>query len=61
MATTRREAAAILRRIIEALDPPAGIAAYLRGHADALEARRGSVLRRERGAHPAGPRRGQVS
>ena len=35
-----REAAAILRRIVKLLNPPASVAAYLRGHADGLEARR---------------------
>ena len=34
----RREAEAILRRIIQALPMPATMAAYLRGHADGLNA-----------------------
>jgi hypothetical protein len=33
-----REAAVILRRVTEALPMPASVAAYLRGHADALGA-----------------------
>jgi hypothetical protein len=40
-AASRREAAAILRRIVEVLKPPASVAAYLRGYADGLQRRRG--------------------
>jgi hypothetical protein len=39
-AKTRSEAAAILRRILDALPMPASVAAYLRGYADGLEGRR---------------------
>jgi len=42
MTAARREAAVILRRLVEApgeLRIPATMAAYLRGHADGLEAR----------------------
>lgn len=35
-----REAAQVLRSILAALPFPAAVAAYLRGHADSLEARR---------------------
>jgi len=34
------EAAKIIRRIVELLQPPAAVAAYLRGNADGLETRR---------------------
>jgi hypothetical protein len=39
-ADARLEAAVILRRIIEALKPPASIAGYLRGYTDGLEGKR---------------------
>jgi hypothetical protein len=35
-----REAATILRRVVQLLRLPSGVASYLRGYADALEARR---------------------
>jgi hypothetical protein len=38
--STAKEAAAILRRILDALPLPAGVAAYLRGYADGLQRRR---------------------
>jgi hypothetical protein len=39
MPNARLDAAEILRRIIAAMPMPASMAAYLRGHADGLEAR----------------------
>ena len=38
--TTRREAAAIIKRIVEALPLPGRVEAYLRGYADGLETKR---------------------
>jgi len=38
-ATARREAAEIIRRIVEALPMPASTAAFLSGYASGLEAR----------------------
>jgi hypothetical protein len=35
---TRKEAAAILRRLLEAIRWPAEVAGYLRGYADGLDA-----------------------
>jgi hypothetical protein len=44
----RREAAAILRRLADALPRAGGIAIYLRGHADGLDARTPPQRRRQR-------------
>ena len=39
-ATTRKEAATIIRRILDTLPLPPRVEAYLSGYADALEGRR---------------------
>jgi hypothetical protein len=40
--STSKEAAAILRRLLEVLPLPAAVAAYVRGYADGLERRGGT-------------------